>query len=146
MRGCLKPIRVLFCPIMFLVSLVTAIGYAQMYTLYYTLSTTFQYRQFRRVGLAYLGTAADILVSLIVGGLLGAMVVGRKARKVDWRHETRLFPMTFFWPLIDIGRIAHTWGAEKHKHWIWPMVETEVLSWCHEYYGKSSIPLLIFIC
>jgi hypothetical protein len=125
-QALVMPDQLFFYPPVFLVPLVTAIEYAWICTLYYTLSATFYCWGSRRVGLAYLGTAAGILVGMIAGGLLGAMVVGCKARKGDRRSETRLSLTIFFWPLVGIGLISFGWTAEKHTHWIWPMLGTGV--------------------
>jgi hypothetical protein len=103
----MMPIQVLLCPLVFLIARVTAIGYAWMGTLYYTLHATFHSWEPRRVGLAYLGTAVGVLVGMIVGGLLDTMIVIRRARKGDGRPETRLVPTIFFCPFVGIGLLVY---------------------------------------
>jgi multidrug resistance protein len=126
----LRPLRMLFLlPNVFLVSLLTAVGYGYVYLLYTTLPATFTAIYgwpSKNIGLAYLGAAVGNLLGMACGGPLSDFIVRRRAAKGDNRPENRLIPMMFFWPLVTIGLIMYGWTAQKEYHWIWPLFGTAI--------------------
>jgi multidrug resistance protein len=130
-RAILMPVRLLAMPSIFLVSLITAVGYGWMYILYITLPTTFieEYGWARKkLGLAYLGVAVGNLIGMAIGFGVSDAIVKRRAAKGDVRPENRLVPMRYLWPLVGVGLVIYGWTAEKNTHWIGPMIGTGVFS------------------
>lgn len=126
----LRPLRMLLLlPNVFLVSLLTAVGYGYMYILYTTLPSIFlgiYDWEPKQIGLAYLGTAIGNILGMICGGPLSDFIVKRHAARGDMRPENRLIPMIFLWPLVTAGFIVFAWTAEKECAWYWPLIGTAI--------------------
>jgi multidrug resistance protein len=129
-RAMSMPLRMLFfSPSIFMISLLTAIGYGFIYILYTTLPYTFliDYEWApKKIGLAYLGTAVGNLLGMVAGGGFSDAIVKRRAAKGDTRPENRLIPMIFFWPLVSIGLVVYAWTAQHSTHWIGPLVGSAI--------------------
>jgi multidrug resistance protein len=128
-RAMVMPLRMLATPPIFLVSLLTAVGYGWLYILYITLPHTFLFKYgwpSRNIGLAYLGTAVGNIVGMVVGVGVSDAIMKRKAARGDRRPENRLLPMVYLWPLVSIGLVIYGWTAQTVTHFMGPMIGTAI--------------------
>jgi multidrug resistance protein len=141
-RAMLRPLRMLLLlPNVFLVSLLTAVGYGYMYVLYTTIPSVFLVDPFwhtRNIGLAYLATGFGCVLGMVIGGPLSDFIVKRRLACRDTRPENRLIPMIYFWPLVSIGLIVFGWTAEKQVAWYWPQLGTAI-------FGVSAMSAIVSI-
>lgn len=128
----LRPFRMLLLlPNIFLVSLVTAVGYAYTYILFETLPTFFWLYYYwvpERFARVYLGIGAGAILGIICGGLLSDRIVKWHAARGNMRPENRLLPMIYFWPLVTAGLLILGWTVEKEIAWGWAFFGTAIFS------------------
>ncbi|KAF2191159.1 MFS general substrate transporter [Zopfia rhizophila CBS 207.26] len=126
----LRPLHMLLLsPNVFLVSLLTAVGYGYMYLMFSTFPavfTTIYDWPSRSVGVVYLGTAVGNLLGICLGGITSDVIMKKRAAAADTKPENRLIPMIFLWPLVSIGLFIYGWGIEKEVHWFVPVLGTAV--------------------
>jgi len=137
-----RPTKMLFrSPIVFLLSLYVAVVYGYLYLLFTTLTAVFEGQYgFSQgsVGLAYLGIGVGSIIGLfIVGSVSDRLLKYLSEKNGTSKPEFRLPPMipgTFFIPL---ALFWYGWTADKHLHWILPIIGTAFL-------GVGM--LLVFVC
>lgn len=119
-------------PIVFLLSLYTAVIYGYLYLLFTTMTDVFESQyNFSQgsVGLAYLGVG--------VGSFIGLFVLGAVSDRLQQRltisnggmpkPEYRLPPMFVASWLIPLALFWYGWTAEKKDAWILPIIGTAFL-------------------
>ncbi|KAL2215106.1 putative MFS multidrug transporter [Thermoascus aurantiacus ATCC 26904] len=127
-----RPTKMLFrSPIVFLLSLYVAVVYGYLYLLFTTLTAVFEGQYgFSQgsVGLAYLGIGVGSIIGLfIVGSVSDRLLKYLSEKNGTSKPEFRLPPMipgTFFIPL---ALFWYGWTADKHLHWILPIIGTAFL-------------------
>lgn len=128
----LRPTKMLFLsPIVFLLSLHVAVVYGYLYLLFTTMSSVFQSQYgFSQgsVGLAYLGIGIGSMVGLAVLGSISDRLLRYLSRKNGVKKpEYRLPPMIPGTLFIPAALFMYGWTAEKHYHWIVPIIGTSFL-------------------
>lgn len=126
----IRPTKMLFLsPIVFLLSLYTAVVYGYLYLLFTTITEVFEQNYgFSQgsVGLAYLGIGVGSLLGL---GLLGASsdrILAYLTKKNGGvaMPEYRLPPLMVGAWFVPLGLFWYGWTAEKHLAWILPILGT----------------------
>jgi hypothetical protein len=128
-----RPTKMLFLsPIVFLLSLYVAVIYGYLYLLFTTMTTVFEdnygFSQ-GSVGLAYLGIGVGSLIGLFALGLVSDRLQHYLTKKNGGvsKPEYRLPPMIFGAWFIPLALFWYGWTAEKHDHWILPILGTACL-------------------
>ncbi|KAI8721429.1 MFS domain-containing protein [Fusarium sp. LHS14.1] len=123
-----RPLKMLFLsPIIFGLSLLTAIAYGTLYLLFTTVSEVFRTRYgiVTNVGLVYLGFGSGQIVGLFVFGLLSDAIVKRLAAKGgEMKPEYRLPLMIPCSAIIPIGLLVYGWTAQFRVFWFVPIIGT----------------------
>lgn len=124
----IRPFKMLlFSPILLFLSLFMAIIYGYLYLLFTTFTEIFTQQYHFTIGvtgLAYLGIGIGNLIGLIFTGKSMDKLVKSKSVNGDLKPEYRLPPMIYVAPFIPIGLLVYGWTAEKHVHWIAPIIGT----------------------
>lgn len=118
-------------PIVFLLSLYVAVVYGYLYLLFTTLTPVFE-KQYGfsqgSVGLSYLGIGIGSLVGLaILGNTSDRLLAYLSNRSGTKKPEYRLPPMIPGALFIPLALFMYGWTAEKHDHWILPIIGTSFL-------------------
>lgn len=128
-----RPTKMLFLsPIVFLLSLYVAVIYGYLYLLFTTMTTVFEdnygFSQ-GSVGLAYLGIGCGSLIGLFALGLSSDRLHQYLTKKNGGvpKPEYRLPPMIIGSWFIPLALFWYGWTAEKHDHWILPILGTSCL-------------------
>lgn len=133
-RAFLRPARLFFLsPIVAALCTYVAVTYGLLYILFTTF--TFVYREIYgfsadSAGLSFIGAGVGNLLGLAYSGSISDRLLRRKqAKGITLRPEDRLdliltVPATIFLP---VGLMIYGWTADKHIHWIVPMVGTAVM-------------------
>ncbi|KAK8058189.1 hypothetical protein PG994_008637 [Apiospora phragmitis] len=126
-QGLLRPLTLLFKPLVFSVSLYTAFAYGAYYLLLTTIGRVFTQTYGWSVGQAGL-----VYLSLGLGGLLGLFAVMatsdrdlvRRVKKNNSCYEPEMrLPLSIRFALIaPITFFVFGWAAEKHVHWAVPLL------------------------
>ncbi|KAF2473363.1 MFS general substrate transporter [Lindgomyces ingoldianus] len=128
-KAMLRPLKMLFLsPNVFLVSLLTAVGYGYMYLLHSTFPSVFMllyHWPTKRFGLAYLGTAVS------------DFIVKRRAAKGDIKPENRLILMVFIWPCVPAGLFLYGWSAQERLRVMVPLFGIAI-------FGFGSMSAILF--
>lgn len=74
------------------------------------------------VGLSYLGIGIGLLCGLAIFGGSSDFILKRQSAKGEMKPEYRLPPMIVGAWLLPIGLLWYGWSAEKHAHWIVPII------------------------
>ena len=104
-----------------------AVVYGYLYLLFTTLTQVFEGTygfSSGTVGLTFLGIGIGMLGGLLAFGTISDKFVKKKAAEGEMKPEYRLPPMipgAFF---IPAGLFIYGWTAEKHVHWIVPIIGT----------------------
>ena len=128
-----RPIKMLFLsPIVFLLSLHMAIVYGYLYLLFTTFPRVFQDQygfSNGSVGLVYLGSGVGSIIGLFFCGAVSdrGLKYLTKRNGGSPKPEYRLPPMFIGAFLVPIGLFLYGWPAEKHVHWIVPIIGTAFL-------------------
>lgn len=128
-----RPTKMLFLsPIVFLLSLYTAVIYGYLYLLFTTMTEVFEMQYgFSQgsVGLAYLGIGIGSLLGLFVLGAISDRLLQRltKSNGGVSKPEYRLPPMFVGSWLIPLALFWYGWTAEKKDAWILPIIGTGFL-------------------
>ena len=134
MAAIIRPIKMLFfLPPVTVMCCYIAITYGLLYLLFTTF--TFVYQDIygfnsRSAGLSFIaGGVGNILGLLLTGVLSDRIIKGKQAKGETPQAEDRLnyaitVPSAI---LLPMGLIIYGWTAEKHVHWIAPMIGTGVM-------------------
>ena len=128
MYSIIRPTKMLFLsPIVFLLSLYTAVIYGYLYLLLTTITEVFEdnygFSQ-GSVGLAYLGIGVGSLIGLGTLGFSSDRILTYLAKKNGGvaKPEYRLPPMIVTGWFVPIGLFWYGWTADKHLPWILPIL------------------------
>ncbi|KAL3707061.1 hypothetical protein TMatcc_008074 [Talaromyces marneffei ATCC 18224] len=133
MFSIVRPTKMLFLsPIVFLLSLYTAVIYGYLYLLFTTMTTVFETQYgFSQgsVGLAYLGIGVGSFMGLFVLGAISDRLQQRLTASNDGvaKPEYRLPPMFFGSWLIPLALFWYGWTTERQDPWIVPIIGTAFL-------------------
>ncbi|KAJ6259764.1 hypothetical protein Dda_5404 [Drechslerella dactyloides] len=132
MRAIWRPVKMLlFSPIILLLSLYMSVVYGYLYLLFTTFYLVFQGQygfSTGSVGLAYLGIGVGSFLGLIIfGGLNDKVYVKLRDKHGVDKPEYRLPMLTWSCWLIPVGLFIYGWTAEKHVHWIAPILGTSLV-------------------
>ncbi|KAL3442846.1 MFS general substrate transporter [Aspergillus insuetus] len=128
LRGVFRPLRMLFgSPILLLLAIYMSFVFGMLYLLFTTLTTLYQGEYHWPVelcGLAYLGIGVGFMVGLVVVAKTSDATVVRltKANNNVYEPEMRLASSVVFALFIPISFFWYGWTAEKHVHWIVPLI------------------------
>ncbi|EAU37656.1 conserved hypothetical protein [Aspergillus terreus NIH2624] len=113
-------------PIVLLLSLYIALVYGLLYLFFTTIPTVFKTQYGFSTGLsglAYLGIGIGFLFGLgLVAATNDRIVVKLTKRKGKYEPEMRLPLMIFFSCILPISFFWYGWTADKHVHWIVPII------------------------
>lgn len=123
-----RPLKFLFLsPIVFILSLYSAVSYGVLYLLFTTFPGTFQLIygfSTGTVGLSYLGLGLGFSLGLFIFGGLSDVLVKRLSvggpPKPEYRMPLLVIGAIFF----PIGLFWYGWAAEFHVHWTVPIIGT----------------------
>ncbi|EEH16437.2 hypothetical protein PABG_06524 [Paracoccidioides brasiliensis Pb03] len=125
-----RPTKMLFMsPIVFLISLFTAVIYGYIYLLFTTFTSVFE-RQYHFskgiTGLAFLGIGVGSMLGLVVIGTTSDHILQILAKKNngELKPEYRIPLMIPGGICIPVGLFWYGWTAEKGVHYIVPIVGT----------------------
>ncbi|KAF2790704.1 MFS general substrate transporter [Melanomma pulvis-pyrius CBS 109.77] len=125
-----RPMKMLiFSPIVFLMSLYVAINYGILYLLFTTITFVFedQYHfSSGAVGLAFIGTGVGMLSGMAALGIMSDKIIKKQEAKGNVKPEHRL-PLLLTLPggiALPLGIFLYGWTADKHVHWIAPIIGT----------------------
>jgi MFS family permease len=128
LRGVFRPLRMLFgSPILLLLAIYLSFVFGMLYLLFTTLTSLYQGEYHWPVelcGLAYLGMGVGFMVGLVVVAKTSDATVVRltKANNNVYEPEMRLASSIVFAFFIPISFFWYGWTAEKHVHWIVPLI------------------------
>ncbi|KAB8217697.1 major facilitator superfamily domain-containing protein [Aspergillus novoparasiticus] len=132
LQSIVRPVRLLFSsPVVLVMSLYTALTYGISYLILTTLAEIMQKTYgFGEgpVGITFLGRAIGNIVGLCIYGLVSDRYVKhRRTIEGESKPEHRLPLMIFGTAMLPIGLLLYGWSAEKHVHWIVPLVGTGII-------------------
>lgn len=133
MFSIVRPTKMLFLsPIVFLLSLYTAVIYGYLYLLFTTITDVFETQYgFSQgsVGLAYLGIGVGSFIGLFALGAFSDRLQERLTASNGGvpKPEYRLPPMFVGSWLIPLALFWYGWTAEKRDAWILPIIGTSFL-------------------
>ncbi|RVX71344.1 hypothetical protein B0A52_04918 [Exophiala mesophila] len=128
-----RPLRMLmFSPIVCVFSVYMGIVYGYLYLLFTSLPGVFQdYFGFGtgEVGLTYLGIGIGLLLGVVVFGAVSDRTVKRHAKRSNgvMKPESRLSLLVPASILTPAGLLWYGWSAERHLHWIMPIMGTALV-------------------
>jgi MFS family permease len=126
-RGLERPLRMLFSPILFLLGLYLSFVFGLLYLLFTTIPNVFidGYGWAPELcGLAYLGLGIGFFSGLAVVAKTSDATIIRltKANNGVYEPEMRLGSCTIFALFVPISFFWYGWSADKHTHWIVPII------------------------
>lgn len=126
-RGLERPFRMLFSPILFLLGLYLSFVFGLLYLLFTTIPSVFidSYGWAPELcGLAYLGLGIGFFSGLAVVAKTSDATIIRlaKANNGVYEPEMRLGNCTIFALFVPVGFFWYGWSADKHTHWIVPII------------------------
>ncbi|RLL95262.1 hypothetical protein CFD26_104670 [Aspergillus turcosus] len=129
-RSIVRPTKMLFLsPIVAIFSLYLGIAYGYLYLLFTTITTVYQttyHFSEGAAGLTFLGIGVGSLIGLLIFGTISDRILiyltkqNNGVREPEFRMPP-LIPGSLFIPL---GLFWYGWSAEKHLHWMMPIVGT----------------------
>ena len=123
-----RPARMLiFSPIVLALSTFMAVVYGYLYLLFTTITEVFEgiyHFSTGTVGLTYLGIGLGMLGGLFIFGIASDRILRTMSAKGEMKPEYRLPPMIPGAFCIPIGLFIYGWTADKHTHWIAPILGT----------------------
>ena len=129
-RAIVRPTKMLvLSPTVYIFAIYMAIVYGYLYLLFTTLSLVFESQYgFSQgtVGLTFLGIGVGSLFGLAIFGTLSDRLIQILAKKNggEMKPEYRLPPLIPGSMFIPIGLFWYGWSAQKHVHWIMPIIGT----------------------
>lgn len=127
-RGMWRPVKLLFTsPIVFLLSLYMSFVAGLLYLLFTTISTVFvdtYHWSAELTGLAYLGVGLGFLCSLVIVARTSDATILKLSKHNNgvYEPEMRLPACIFFGMFIPISLFWYGWTADKHVHWMAPII------------------------
>lgn len=126
----IRPLKMLFTsPITFFLSVHMAVIYGYLYLLFTTFTVVFQEQYHFSTGAAGL-----TFIGMVVGSIIGVGFLGVASDKIlihlteknngVMKPEFRLPPMVYCSLFVPVGLFWYGWSAEKHVHWIVPIIGT----------------------
>ncbi|KAH8165032.1 hypothetical protein CIB48_g3176 [Xylaria polymorpha] len=126
-----RPAKMLiFSPIVLLLSLYNGTVFGLIFLLFTTFPLVFEGTYgftAGTAGLAYLGLGIGLISGLVLFGTLSDKLLGQKRDGIVARPEQRLILMKWFAPITPLGCFLYGWTAEKHVHWIVPIIGTFII-------------------
>lgn len=125
-----RPMQLLFTsPIVFFLSLFTAINYGYLFLLFTTFPSVFQKIYgftTGTTGLAYLGIGIGMFIGLTIMGVISdrMLVSATKKNNGICKPEFRLPAMMYGSFLLPAGLFWYGWSTQNHTHWIVPIIGT----------------------
>ena len=133
-RSIIRPTKMLlFSPIVFFMSLFTAISYGILYLLFTTITFVFEdhyHFSSGTVGLTYIGIGVGMIIGLAALGILSDRVIRKQQAKGTAVKPEHRLPMFLTVPggvCMPIGLFIYGWSTDKHTHWIVPMIGTALV-------------------
>ncbi|KAI0970658.1 putative MFS transporter [Xylaria arbuscula] len=130
-RAIVRPIKMLLLsPIVFLLSLYAAFMFGLAYILFTTFPAVFeeQYGFGPSIsGLSYLGLGVGMIISIGLFAVLSDKLLHQPRGGTVARPELRLILMIWSSPVVPIGFFWYGWSAQRHDHWIVPILGTLVI-------------------
>ncbi|PYH88934.1 MFS general substrate transporter [Aspergillus ellipticus CBS 707.79] len=125
-----RPFKLLFLsPIVMLMALFGATSYGYLYLLFTTITSIFEevygWPQ-EMCGLAYLGFGIGCIIGLQVTGYVANRIAATHTARGCFVPESRLIPCLYGSWLLPIGLFWYGWSADKHLHWIMPIIGTGI--------------------
>jgi MFS family permease len=113
-------------PIIFGLSLLTAVAYGILYLLFTTVTEVFRTRYgiVTHVGLIYLGFGCGQFAGLFLFGAVSDAIVKKMARGGQMKPEYRLPPMIPGGAMIPLGLLLYGWTAQYRVFWFVPVIGT----------------------
>ncbi|KOS36986.1 hypothetical protein ACN38_g12244 [Penicillium nordicum] len=126
-QSIMRPLRIMSSPILFLLALYMSFVFGLLYLIFTTTTTLFtgSYSwSLELTGLAYLGIGIGFCAGNFTVAKISDPTVVRltKANNGVYHPEMRLAPCLFFAPFIPISFFWYGWTADKHVHWIVPII------------------------
>jgi MFS family permease len=127
-RGISRPLRMLFgSAILFLLALYLSFVFGMQYLLFTTLTTLYinvYHWPVELCGLAYLGMGIGFFVGVAIVAKTSDATLIRLSEKNNnvYEPEMRLASCVLFAFLVPISFFWYGWAADKHVHWIVPII------------------------
>jgi multidrug resistance protein len=121
----IRPIKMLFMsPIIFGLSLLTAVNYGVLYLLFTSVTEVFETRYgiVNNVGLVYFGIGAGQITGIAVFGFVSDAIVRKLAKGGEMKPEHRLPPMIPGALMVPMGLLIYGWTAQYRVHWFVPII------------------------
>lgn len=130
-RAVVRPIRILlFSPIVLLLSIYGSFLFGLIYLLFTTFpdvfGVTYEFTA-GTSGLSYLGLGMGMILGILLFGILSDKILKQPRGGTVVRPELRLILMIYAAPFIPIGFFWYGWSADKHTHWIVPILGTFII-------------------
>ncbi|PQE22931.1 bicyclomycin resistance protein [Rutstroemia sp. NJR-2017a BBW] len=127
-----RPLKMLFfSPIVFIITFFTSLVYGISYLILTTLTQVMEKNYgFGQgpIGLAFLGRAVGNITGMIVYGLFSDRYIRyKKSQEGYMKPEHRLPLMLLGAIVLPAGLFLYGWSAEKHLHWIVPLIGTAIV-------------------
>jgi MFS family permease len=133
-RGIVRPLRLLvFSPIVLIFALYMAVIYSYLYLLFTSMTEVFEeFYGFSTgtVGLSFLGIGVGCLLGLGIFSSLSDRYVKKRAAESEGgeiKPEYRLQLLPYGAIIMPAGFFIYGWTAEKHVHWIVPIIGTMLI-------------------
>ena len=127
-RGIVRPFRMLFCsPIFPLLALYVSFIFSLVYLIFTTVTGLFievYHWDPELGGLAYLGVGLGFMIGMVAVAKTSDPTIVRltKANNGVYKPEMRLATSLFYAFFIPISFFWYGWSADKHAHWIVPII------------------------
>ncbi|CAG8094649.1 unnamed protein product [Penicillium nalgiovense] len=126
-QSIMRPLRIMSSPMLFLLALYMSFVFGLLYLIFTTTTTLFTDSygwSLELTGLAYLGIGIGFCAGNFTVAKISDPTVVRltKANEGVYHPEMRLAPCLFFAPFIPISFFWYGWTADKHVHWIVPII------------------------
>ena len=126
-QSIMRPLRIMSSPMLFLLALYMSFVFGLLYLIFTTTTTLFTGSygwSLELTGLAYLGIGIGFCAGNFTVAKISDPTVVRltKANNGVYHPEMRLAPCLFFAPFIPISFFWYGWTADKHVHWIVPII------------------------
>lgn len=133
-RAIFRPSKMLFLsPIVASLCWYTAVAYGLLYLLFTTFTFVFEenyHFSTGTVGLTYIGTGVGMILGLgILGTATDRILREQKAMGREMKPEHRI-PLILTVPAaicLPVGLFLYGWTADKHVHWIVPLLGTAII-------------------